>query len=512
MAKNKTQPKKVAELAQQTEVRIVLNEAGTSGLKEQQGFVYEAYHTQLYWPGVQPTYHRLRTSMPEIVAIRQAFTAWARKISPVVEMPDDPTDDDKKYQEFVLSDFENMEGGFGRLIDDMVNNVPFNGWGWWEAVPSRRLVDWKPPDAYDEWRSEEDDGLIGIRRMAWRDPSTFAGWDFTPNKRLRGMIQTDYPHDRITLPLKNSLHITYGGGNSPEGNTPMQAVWRLERIKYGLEVIQGIGFEHSAGYLDVKKIEKGDLSADAKGLVRDAARAILSAQEGNYALWPYGIEGSVKDINFQAAGTILEAIKYYGILTLSVYVMQWIALNTMTGTGSFASADNSTDMSVSVYNGMMDGFAQQYDDQIGRRLYQWNKASFPNMTKRPKIKFSHIEKNIAIETLGNFFRAIDGVIPLGEEDYKAFRLRSEFLPKDLPEIDLTIDRTQPAPPEVNSDGTPVVDPADKDQQPPVNGKKTATPTAPKKKVVQEQAVSVRVMAELTKEIRRGNDILEKNSQ
>lgn len=246
MAQKKAPPKKtvtkdLAQKSEQTEVRIVLNEAGTSGLKEQQGFVYEAYHSSLYWPAVQPTYHRLRTSMPEIVAIRQAFTAWARKVSPVVELPDDPTDDDKKFKDFILSDFENMEGGFGRLIDDMVNNVPFNGWGWWEAVPSRRLVDWRPPDADDEWRSEEDDGLIGIRRMAWRDPSTFAGWDFTPNKRLRGMIQRDYPHETVTLPLKNSLHITYGGGNNPEGNTPMQAVWRLERIKYGLEVIQGIG-------------------------------------------------------------------------------------------------------------------------------------------------------------------------------------------------------------------------------------------------------------------------------
>jgi len=274
----------LAQPAEQTEVRIIFNEAGTSGLKEQSGFVYEAYHQQLYWPGVQPVYHRLRTSMPEIVSIRQAFTAWARRISPVVELPDKPTDDDKKFQEFVLSDFDNMEGGFGRLIDDMVNNVPFNGWGWWEAVPSRRLTDWKPPAADDEWRSEEDDGLIGIRRMAWRDASTFNGWEFTENRRLRGMKQNDFPNPPVLLPLKNSLHITYGGGNSPEGNTPMQAVWRLERIKYGLEVIQGIGFEHSAGYLNVQKTEKGDLSTEAKNLVKDAARAILTAQEGNYAL------------------------------------------------------------------------------------------------------------------------------------------------------------------------------------------------------------------------------------
>lgn len=489
----------VAELAAQPqvkEVKIMMTEAGTSGLHENSGFVSEAYNQALYWPNVQPLYHRLRTSMPEIVSIRQAFTAWARRVSPIVELPDKPSDDDKKFQDFILSDFDNMEGGFGGLIDTMVNHVPFNGWGWWEAVPSRRSKDWRPPGAGDEWRSEEDDGLLGLRRLAWRDASTFNGWDFTENKRLRGMIQRDYPNPEVTLPLNQSLHITYGGNNSPEGNTPLQAVWRLERIKYGLEVIQGIGFEHAAGYLDVKKMSAGDLSDQAKGLVKDAARAILTAQEGNYALWPNGIEGAVKDINFAAAGNILEAIKYYGILALSVYVMQWIALNTMTGTGSFASADNSTDMSVSVYNGMMDGFAQQYSDQIGRRLYVWNQSAFPGMTKRPKIKFSHIEKNMPLDTLGNFWSQIDGIIPLGEDDYKAFRERSGFLPKNLPEVEVAQPKeTMPVTTAVPDVADPTV-PAD-----PQKAKPDAL-------TMQEQAVPVRVMAELTKELRRSNDLFE----
>lgn len=481
MPTKKTKEKDTEQQPVVKEVKIMMTEQGTSGLKEGQGFVQEAYNQALYWPQVQPMYHRLRTSMPEIVAIRQAFTAWARRVSPIVELPDKPTDDDKKFQDFLLSDFENMEGGFGSLLDTMVNHVPFNGWGWWEAVPSRRLVDWKPPDKDDEWRSEEDDGLIGIRRLAWRDASTFNGWDLTEKKVLRGMKQRDYPHPEVTLPLKNSLHVTYGGGNNPEGNTPLQAVWRLERIKFGLEVIQGIGFEHAAGYLDVEKTEKGDLSDQAKQLVKQAASAILTAQEGNYALWPYGMKGQVKDINFSAASSILEAIKYYGILTLSVYVMQWIALNTMTGTGSFASADSSTDMGIGAYNGMMDGFAQQYSDQIGRRLYQWNKDAFPNMTKRPKIKFSHLEKNIALETLGAFWSQINGIIPLSEDDYKAFRERTGFMPKNLPEKDLSVTTNQLE--EETEDNNEQVD-------------------------AKDEAVPVKVMRNLAQELKRSNDLIQ----
>jgi hypothetical protein len=46
MAKKKDNP----------EVRIVFNEAGTSGLKQFSGFVNEAYNAQLFWPTVQPLF------------------------------------------------------------------------------------------------------------------------------------------------------------------------------------------------------------------------------------------------------------------------------------------------------------------------------------------------------------------------------------------------------------------------------------------------------------------------
>jgi len=429
------------------EVRIVFNEAGTSGLKEWSGFITQAYNAALYWPGVQPLYSRLRTSMPEIVMIRRAFASWARNMSPVVDLPENPSDDDKRYQEFIQSDFENMEGGSAQFLDTLVNHVPFYGWGWWEAVPGLRDGAWTPPPFVDsqgkfwpdDWRSEQNDGLIGMRRLAWRDTSTFYGWEFDGAKKMIGMTQQDFPNTPVTLPKNKSLHLTFGDPNNPEGSSPLEAVWRLERIKYGLEVIQGIGFEHAAGHLSVQKTESGTISDPDKTAIAEAARNLLSAQEGNYAYWPHGIEGQVLDIPFQAASSLLEAIKHYSILTLSVYMMQTIALNTMTNTGAQASQVDSTNLAVFTFNAMMDGFASQYDAQIGKRLYQWNKDSFPGLTKRPNIRFSHIENNIALGELGGFMSALNGILPLGEEDYKAFRKRSGFLPENNPEMDATIE-------------------------------------------------------------------------
>lgn len=462
-----TTKKKPAELAEQTEVRIVMNqmqEEGTSGLKQQGGFVYEAYNSALYYPNAYPIYNKIRRSMPEMVTIRQAFTAWARNVTPAVDLPDKPTDDDKRYQDFIQQDFENIDGGFTAFMDTLINHVPFFGFGWWDVAPAVRDPNWTPPpytDAQgrtwqDDWRSEYDDGLIGLRRIGWRDLSTFVGWEFDGRKKAIGMKQQDFPNPPVLLDKRHSLHMTFGDPNNPEGLTPLEAIWRLERIKYGLEMIMGIGFEHASGHLKVTKTEKGTLSTSDKAVAKNAARAILTAQEGNYALYPYGMDGNVIDIGFQAAGNLLESIKYYGIVALSVYMMQFVALNTMTNTGALASQVDSTQIGIFSFNSMLDGFAAQYNEQIGKRLYQWNKASFPNLTKRPTIKFSHIENNLAMQDLGGFLRSIEGIIPLGEDDVKAFRKRSGWMPENGPRPGEELEtKPEPAPQPNQSDEAPV---------------------------------------------------------
>ncbi len=442
-------------------VRILFTEAGTSGLKTAAGFIYEAYNAQLFWPNVQPLYSKLRRSMPEMVMIRQAFTSWARSIRPQVELPEKPTDDDKRYQEFVLSDFDNMDGGFARLIDTIVNQVPFFGWGWWDVQRSVRDPNWIPyrkpvvmderDQRYegqllrneDEWRSEADDGLFGIRRIDWRDTSTFNGWIFDESKRMIGMRQQDFPSQPVNLFKNKSLHLTFGDPNNPEGASPLEAVWRLERMRFGYETIMGIGSEHAAGHLSVKKTEQGELSSGDQAAIARAAMDLLSAQQGNYAYWPHGIEGEILDIPFQAGEFLLHVIQHYSISVLSIYTMQWIALNTMTQTGAQASQVDATDTAIFNYNSMIDGFAAQYDAQIGKRLYEWNKDSFPNITKRPRITFSHIDRSLALTDLASWLSAINGILPLGEDDFKAFRKRSGFMPENNPVEDLTAAKPTP---------------------------------------------------------------------
>lgn len=406
------------------------NETGTQGLEIIQGYIYEAYNTKLMWPTCYDDYNRIRRSDPEMAMVRNGFTTMSRMVTLDCESPDDANDDEKAYQEFCRQVLDDIIGGPAALLEAIVNYVPFLGWAWWSVVPGLRRENWSK----DGWRSKYNDGLIGIRKLAWRDHSSFYKWDIdTDTAALRGMIQRDPPRPAIGLPLGESLHLTFGDPYNPEGLALLEAIWRLERIKCGYEIVHGIGSEHAAGYLDVTATKK--LKADDHTNIQKAARHILSAQEGNYAAWPEGVTGAVKDIPFSAAGDILEAIRYYGIMKLQVFAMEFTSVATTAGTGAYAARSDSREGAIDSFNGMLQGFAQQIDNQIGKRLYEWNKEAFPGVVNRPRIVATPVEKTIALDQLGSFLQAISPIVPMDDDDLIAIRRKSRFLPETLPETD-----------------------------------------------------------------------------
>ena len=408
-------------------------EIGTPGIESWGGWVREAYHSQLYWPEVAPLYSRIWRSDPEVTVVRHFFDSLSGNLEIRWELPthigsrelDKPTDDDLRALDFAYEVSEDIEGGIGEWLNSCMTRVPFFGWGWWEAVPGLRKKDWQPPGD-DDWRSSFDDGLIGFRRLAFRHYSSLYRWDIDDaTGRLRGMEQHDPPNPIRKIPLDRSLHITYGDNDNPEGLATLEAIWRLERLKYGLEIVQGIGYEHSAGHLSIT-VEDAEFD---KAQVREAARMIMTAQEGNYAAWPKGVKGEIIDVPFGSADPILAAIKYYGILKLSVFGMQWVALSATTGTGSYSAMQDSSSMALLIFNNMASQFVRQADKQIGKRLFEYNRTAFPNLTRRPVMKVSKVDKIIPLPELASFLNAISAIMPLGRDDIIAIRSKSGFLPE-----------------------------------------------------------------------------------
>lgn len=414
-------------------------EQGTTGLDIFSGMISRAYLTELQWPTVQPVYDRMWRSDPEIAIQRIMMGNAAGDQSLRVEIPaevEKPTDDDKRFAEFYEQALVDMD--INRFWRKNTATTPFLGWAWWTTVAGLRKKDWHPPDRTDTWSSQFDDGLTGIRRLAWRDHSSFSKWEIPDDTgRMTGMWQHDFPNPEVLLPLDESVHMTFGDEDNPEGLATLEAVYRLERVKFALEVVQGIGFEHAAGHLKFTQTENtGTPTAGDKALMEKAARAVLSGQQGNFLLVPYGYEGDIMDVPFAAAPDILAAIKYYTILKLGLLGMQWIAMSTLSGVGSQAALKDSTTVWISMFNSMQKGFASQLDKQIGKWLLDHNREAFPNLTMRARIVAPKVQKLVELGELGKFYtELIAAGMPMDDADLIEIRRKSDFLPETLPDVE-----------------------------------------------------------------------------
>ena len=466
---------------------IDTQELGSIGYTTFGGYLSEAYNARLYWPEAYDIYSRIWRSDPEIGGIvRPTLSAFTRQQSLDLRLPDDASSDDKAVRDYAYQMLEEAVGA-PDLLETMIRAAAY-GWAWFEIVWGRR--DGKE---YAGWRSKYDDGLPAIRKFGFRDHSSFSRWQFDDDTGdLLGMIQDAPGKASVTLPLDRSLHLTFGDPQNPEGLSPLESVWRLERVKFALETIFGIGAEHAAGHLSVHVTKP--LGDNDERMIATAAKSILSAQEGNYAVWPDGVEGRVTDVPFAAADSLLEAIKYYGLLKLQVYNMQFIAMATTASTGAFSAMTDARAAAIMTYNGMMSGFMQQLNQQLGPRIFDNPvvRQRFPGMTARPEFFVADIERDIPLTELADFAAKLFPLMPVGDEDWRAIRVRSGFLPETLPDIedeDVVApddEEDEDAQPESDGDGEPELTPDETDSLPEEAQEMSAAEWAELRQMVFEQ--------------------------
>lgn len=420
-------------------------EIGSSGIEAFSGYIMKAYNAKLFWPQVEPIYTRIWRSDPESTVVRTLFTALTGQQRLTWELPqniggvelDEPTDDDLRQLDFAHTLTADVQGGLHKWLSECNGRTSFYGFGAWEMPLGLRREGWT---AEDGWQSKFNDNLVGIRKIAFRDYSSFMRWEMDDHTGdVEGFVQIDSPNPERMIPIENLLHITYGDSTNPEGLATMEALWRLERVLYQYQLIHGIGAEHAAGY--VKFTVKEELGDSEQEVVRKAARAILTAQEGNYITEiEEKFTADIIDTPFQAAEAVLNAIRYYSILKLSIYGMQFVGMNTMTNVGSHAALKDSSSMALLIFNSMTEGFVNQASEQIERRIFDHptNQAAFPNATRRPVLKVSKIEKVHELPELAQFVQAISTVFPLGEEDQIAIRRKSGVLPETIPEEETAV--------------------------------------------------------------------------
>jgi len=398
-------------------------------------------NTDFSWPECWEEFDTIRRTNPEITIVRMLYTSTARDVKLKYEPVEDATPEDEEFTEFLNSCLADID--LEKWKETLITQIPFMGWGVWEIVPGLRAEGWKAPDG-EVWESFNTDGLIGIRKLAWRDQSTLEKWKYTDTGDPNVMVQRVWPAEAVDLLLANCLHLVYGDQTIPTGLSPFQAVARLRRIKHALEIVQGMGFEHASGH--VKFTVKAKLSDEAKSQLEETAKALMTAAQGSYAT---EIEDQftfvLEDVTFGAAADLLKTISYYGMVILQIFASHFIAVATTADTGSYSAASDHSAIYLAAFNAIMGGFAKQTGRQLARYLRLVNGDKFKNITAYPELKASEVKKIIDLTNLAQFLTAFSGIFPMSEEDAVMIRERSRVLPTEQPEGGKDIAKAKAAP-------------------------------------------------------------------
>ncbi len=138
--------------------------------------------------------------------------------------------------------------------------------------------------------------------------------------------------------------------------------------------------------------------------------------------------------------------------------MQWVAMSTVSGVGSFSAMQDSSQMSITTFNAMMETFVDQFNEQYIAWLFKVNKDSFPNLSAKPKVIATKVRKNIDMDQLTSFLEFYADRFEVSEGDLLNIRTQTEILKEELPTEDMVVPVNKEASPD--QDGEQEVDDLD----------------------------------------------------
>ena len=166
---------------------------------------------------------------------------------------------------------EDMSNTWEHFISNVLSMVPY-GWSFFEIVYKRRLG--REPGG-DKQPSKYDDGLWGVRKLAFRPQDTLDRWDLDQNGGLRGMFQRIYTGPDAGekyLPIDKALLFrAQYWKESPEGLSCLRGAYGSWLYLKGIDRAEAYGIERELNGLPV-------MSLPAK-LLNDAASGDPDAQE-----------------------------------------------------------------------------------------------------------------------------------------------------------------------------------------------------------------------------------------
>jgi len=187
---------------------------GNTGLRTNNGVIYEDFIPQLQMPYCLDIYDEMSKNDPVIGAILFCVRQLIKNVT-WMSKPGSESRKAKLAAEFIKENLDDQSLTWNDIIEDMTSCFEY-GWAYSEVCYKKRMGYSKDPKK----NSKYDDGLIGWRKISGRSQQSWSQWeiDEESDNGIKGMWQNinTSPY-KVFIPIEKSLLIrTSAIRNNPE--------------------------------------------------------------------------------------------------------------------------------------------------------------------------------------------------------------------------------------------------------------------------------------------------------
>jgi hypothetical protein len=246
------QPGPYTQVVEHLDLRDLMLERGSTGLRRAGGFISEEFEKNLQ--GLQAL-HRFREmcdNSPVVGASLFSYDMLLRQVTATIQ-PADDSDEALRWKEAIESMlFRDTSMPWAMQQSEIRSYLPY-GFSLMEIVLKRRLGMNPGVDAQGQPlpTSRFDDGLIGVHKLAPRAQETIFRWEFDAVGDLRGAHQLDpyggRGHAMSYLPIEKLLHFRATSfKENPLGRSVLRTAYRPYYLLTHEENTEAIGHERTS--------------------------------------------------------------------------------------------------------------------------------------------------------------------------------------------------------------------------------------------------------------------------
>jgi hypothetical protein len=409
----------------------LFREAGATGLRRSNGYVYEEFLPQLQGYRAIQTYREMRDNDPVVGAILFAIDKLVRQVSWRVQSASS-SNEDLIAAKFLESCIQDMSTSWEDLISEILSMLTY-GFSYHEIVYKKRLG---PNTNSSETRSKYDDGLIGWRKIPIRAQDTRQYWEFDDAGGVTAMVQSSPPDFTLkTIPIgKALLFRTTSDKNNPEGRSILRNAYRPWYFKRRIEEIEAIGVERDLAGFPVMYVDPDIMRTDApaaqQAIYEDYKSAIRNIrrdqQEGmilpaiyddkNNLMYRMELISAGGNRSFDTNTIITRYDQRIATSVLADFILLGQAAN-----GSYALSSDKTNLFSLSLRCWLEIIRSVFNEHAIPRLFKVNGFE---LKKLPTIEYGDIETP-PLGELGNYIQVLAGAgVPLFPDDGLENHLRA----------------------------------------------------------------------------------------